>query len=66
MSCVNCNKEIDIEFGPRQHVLLNSDGDFACSSACARSWKAKLLEAADLPYNREDIIPREYFNPLDP
>jgi len=39
--CVMCSKEIDVEWN-RNYVLLNSDGDFACSRKCADAYHRKL------------------------
>jgi len=32
--CIVCGKDFDVEFHSG-HVLLNGDGDFACSKKCA-------------------------------
>ena len=36
--CVICKKEVEVypEFGKKDYVLLNSDGDFACSKECEK------------------------------
>lgn len=70
MKCAHCNREIpDIEFHSG-HVLLNSDGDFACSSRCASDYRANLnwiggvvaqSEANTLAYLRGDLR-----SPYDP
>lgn len=36
-----CGKSFDVEFHSG-HVLLNSDGDFACSQRCADAYHRKL------------------------
>jgi hypothetical protein len=61
--CVTCGKAIDVEYG-MGHVLLNSDGDFACSSRCADTYQRKMnwiggvvaqSEGATLGYLRGDF-----------
>jgi len=39
--CVICKKEVEVypEFGKKDYVLLNSDGDFACSKECAEKYE---------------------------
>lgn len=39
MICNNCHKEIENE---GRMVLLNADGDFACSPSCAEEYKKKM------------------------
>lgn len=38
MQCANCRKEL---VGTELAVLLNTDGDFACSPACASIYNRK-------------------------
>lgn len=38
MKCTNCKKEIEDE---SKKVLINIDGDFACSFACAKDYEKR-------------------------
>lgn len=63
--CVNCGREVDVEWERRGH-FINSDGDFVCSSSCERSHHARVLKACDLPHNEDDITYSSKFDPYDP
>ncbi len=63
--CVNCGMEVDVEWSNRGH-FIGLDGDFVCSVGCELSHKARILKAADLPYNENDITFCSKRNGYDP